>query len=407
MNVLRPGYTILCYVDGGNLLDSFACNPFFANEEEKIPFVHDSAIEEHYGSGMFLVCPGLHIHDYTLAKENELERDSLLSEEGKFTCNIEGIHGRGYDEVEEFLQLKFEEQDLILSVNENMQSSRFYRKDTNEKLIVLSLPFFFTDIRQYAKEDMVDQLKEASEKGFFIEGMTSQSNFDSLLKTLESKGKTVCLTSKSYTGIPFPFFIEKESGDVMFGHELFAHYTELVKEHGPNAWEILPIEQLLPSNFSHLKDKVEKGKEVIDTCILAGFSIPHAISHMPVETSPDDISAIIEGREQNESWLLYSSVALSLKEESFPEKTFFKIHKLIADRFSEADDVEKISKASESTNIEDMIEGAVKLNEKRQYGSGVDVLRWWSALVDNPHEINDFINLNSQDIRNPFFSNLR
>ena len=78
-------------------------------EDKRVPFVNDDKIDSFYGTGMFPICPGLHLHDYVVARDNDLERNSVLDKNGKITedCNVSLIAGKNFDDIEEILQLKF------------------------------------------------------------------------------------------------------------------------------------------------------------------------------------------------------------------------------------------------------------------------------------------------------------
>jgi isoleucyl-tRNA synthetase len=69
-----------------------------------------------------------------------------------------------------------------------------------------------------------------------------------------------CISEGGVWGVPIPFFIHKETNEVLMTEEIARHFAELIKVHGgTDCWYELPIHDLLPPRFKDQAEKLIKG----------------------------------------------------------------------------------------------------------------------------------------------------
>jgi len=66
-----------------------------------------------------------------------------------------------------------------------------------------------------------------------------------------------CISEDSLWGLPIPFFIRKDTGEILLDQEIASHVAEVFRvQGGSDAWWKLPIRDLLPKRYWDLADKL-------------------------------------------------------------------------------------------------------------------------------------------------------
>ena len=84
------------------------------------------------------------------------------------------------------------------------------------------------------------------------------------------------------------------------------HLNNLFKTHGSKIWWTSSIEELLPENYKHFSNKLEKNEEVFDIDFISGASYNN------LNLKNEKIDLITMGKDQIELWLLANSLISSL-----------------------------------------------------------------------------------------------
>jgi isoleucyl-tRNA synthetase len=64
-----------------------------------------------------------------------------------------------------------------------------------------------------------------------------------------------CISENGNWGIPIPFFVRKDSEEVLMTEEIARHFADLIKLHGgSDCWYTLSISELLPKRFKDQAD---------------------------------------------------------------------------------------------------------------------------------------------------------
>lgn len=65
--------------------------------------------------------------------------------------------------------------------------------------------------------------------------------------------------------MPIPFFVRKDTGEVVLDTEIALHVAKVFREQGgSDAWFKLPVAALLPERHQEIADKLVKGDQVFD-----------------------------------------------------------------------------------------------------------------------------------------------
>lgn len=73
-----------------------------------------------------------------------------------------------------------------------------------------------------------------------------------------------CISENNVWGIPIPFFIYKDTNQVLMDDEIIEHVAEIYEKRGSDAWYTLPVIELLPKRYHSEVDMLVKGKQVFD-----------------------------------------------------------------------------------------------------------------------------------------------
>jgi len=69
-----------------------------------------------------------------------------------------------------------------------------------------------------------------------------------------------CISEQGVWGLPIPYFVRKDTGQVLLDAEIARHFAELITKHGgSDAWYELSIAELLPERYKDQASKLDKG----------------------------------------------------------------------------------------------------------------------------------------------------
>lgn len=243
------------------------------------------------------------------------------------------------------------------------------------------------------------------------------------------------ISEKNYWGIPIPYFIHKQTHEVLCNPEIALHAAEVFKEHGgSDAWYSMSVKDLLPQEYKSESENYWKGDEVFN------FQSSYDIElnpELPVQRGRRSQSKALQIEKQKQELIQQQLIKTKNQYKNTDFDTFRKLmpkDKIWTDKSIQKIVDEKI-KANEGavqdyynsntlmacesyeqhegwfltsvmasigltrkapfnimkthgiiTNIglnpKEIIDGTEKLENERSYGFGAEVLRVWAAIHD-------------------------
>ncbi|CAD8210611.1 unnamed protein product [Paramecium octaurelia] len=312
-----------------------------------------------------IICPAHQMDDIPIAKRYKLDRTGMVNENGQLVYEDEEFDILNNEASQQILK-ELRERNRILDVVSSAQEVFYHHKVTGEQLLLRSVPAWFLNF----DEQLISDYKE---KYNLNEEETKQNNKDEIYtpytELMEALCGQWCITEHNVWGIPIPLFratvpkkFEKLKNGFLLNAEVVKHFADLVEKNGSDIYWNWNIVDLLPDTYKPYAQHLEK-----HTCVLnRNFSIPQ------------QCDLIYEGIDQNEGFLFSSQMMMILLQKKFNRK--IQTHTVL--QYNK----DKISKTNCFT-LENIIDGQIKANEQKQYGSGADVLR---ALVTSINEHDEF-----------------
>ena len=74
-----------------------------------------------------------------------------------------------------------------------------------------------------------------------------------------------CISERGIWGIPIPFFVRKDTDEILFDSEIARHVAEIFRRRGgSDAWYELGVEELLPQRYKSEAAQLKKGTHIFD-----------------------------------------------------------------------------------------------------------------------------------------------
>ena len=176
------------------------------------------------------------------------------------------------------------------------------------------------------------------------------------------------LSRQRQWGVPMPFFIHKESGEL---HprtpEILEAVARRVEQGGIEAWQTVTPEELIGSDAAHY----EKIKDTLDVWFDSGSTHYTVLkrSHAGESAFPADL--YLEGSDQHRGWF-HSSLLVSCMMNGVPPYKGLLTHGFVVDG-----EGKKMSKSKGNTVVPQEVSGTL----------GAEVLRLWVAATDYSGEL--------------------
>ncbi|MCP4355938.1 MAG: isoleucine--tRNA ligase [Proteobacteria bacterium] len=179
-----------------------------------------------------------------------------------------------------------------------------------------------------------------------------------------------CLSRQRAWGVPITVFTNKETGEVLADKKIFNHIADKMEDMGADAFNELPIVDLLPKEFKHLADVLEKENEILDVWFDSGTTFRHVVAKRE-ELKQDKADLYLEGSDQHRGWFQSSMKASMMIQGHAPYKAVL-THGFVMDPHGK-----KMSKS-----IGNIVEPQTV---NKQYGA--DILRLWVATTDYAEDV--------------------
>ncbi|CAD8123783.1 unnamed protein product [Paramecium sonneborni] len=312
-----------------------------------------------------IICPAHQMDDIPIAKKYKLDRTGMVNENGQLIYEDEELDILNNEADQQILK-DLRERNRIIDVVSSAQEVFYHHKVTGEQLLLRSVPAWFLNF----DEKLIDEYKQKynvdEENAKFHK---KDEIYTSYIELMESLCGQWCITEHNVWGIPIPLFkatnpkkIDQLKNGYLLNADIVRHFADLIENNGSDIYWKWNIVDLLPDTYKPLAQHLEK-----HTCVLnRNFSLPQ------------QCDLIYEGEDQNEAFLFSSQMMMMLFQNKFERQIY--THPVL--QYNK----DKISKTNYFT-LQNIIEGQIKANEQKQYGSGVDILR---ALVTTVNEHDEF-----------------
>ena len=73
-----------------------------------------------------------------------------------------------------------------------------------------------------------------------------------------------CISERGVWGIPMPYFVRTDTGEVLCDSEIARHVAEKFREGGSDQWYNLSVQELLPARYHDQAQFLRKGDQLFD-----------------------------------------------------------------------------------------------------------------------------------------------
>ena len=350
---MEPGHEV-ARVKGAALEGVQLMHPFY---ERVVPVILGEHVTLEAGTGCVHTAPGHGLDDYIVGQRYGLPVDNPVGADGRFlptTALFAGLQVfAANDSVVEVLREKHR---LLALISYQHSYPHCWRHKT--PLIFRATPQWFISMEQQGLR--AQALTEIGRVQW-----TPAWGESRIFSMIENRPDW-CISRQRTWGVPIPFFLHRETGDLHPNTEaLIEAVARRVEVDGIDAWFDLEASELLGEDAAHY----EKSKDVMDVWVDSGMMHWCVSQLRPEITAPADL--YLEGSDQHRGWFhssLLTSVAMH---------THAPYRGVLTHGFTVDDKGRKMSKSL----------GNVIVPQKVISSLGADVLRLWVAATDYANEI--------------------
>ncbi|NLK00655.1 MAG: isoleucine--tRNA ligase [Clostridia bacterium] len=357
---------------GMNLEDAEIVREFRGEELEGVvsqnPYIERDSIVvlgEHVtleqGTGCVHTAPGHGLEDYEMGIRYNLPVISPLDDKGRFTEEVEELHGLHCIDANKNVGVRLEEKGSLLNLNFiDHQYPHCWR--CKHPVIFRATEQWFVSIDSF-RQELLDEVEN-------IQWIPKWGR-ERMHNMVEGRSDW-CISRQRTWGVPIPVFYCKECDEPIITEESIAHVQELFMEHGADIWFAKEAKDLIPQGLkctSCGSSDFKKETDTMDVWFDSGTSHAGVLGQREDLTWPSDM--YLEGTDQYRGWFnssLSTSVATKGKA---PYKTVLS-HGFLVDEHGR-----KMSKSL--GNVIDPLEVTEKL--------GADIIRLWVSSADYHRDI--------------------
>lgn len=301
---LSLDFTVLKTFKAEELENLKVSHPFI---DKQVPIVFDDSVSLDEGTAFVHCAPGCGPIDYEVGIKNNLEIYSPISNDGKYTLDIEPKELAMMSVADgQWWVVKTLETFGKLLFKTNITHSYPHCWRCRNPLIFRATPQWFFSLNH---QDVKGRSLAAMNKIEFV----PEPGYNSLKATIETRWEW-CLSRQRIWGVPIPAFICVSCDKVKINDNIIQKVVEGVEKSGIEYWDTVTLEQLLETtpkcDFCN-GTEFTKEQDILDVWFDAGLS-HYAVLYNSKELSyPADI--YIEGIDQHRGWFqssLLTSIAI-------------------------------------------------------------------------------------------------
>jgi len=340
---------VLAYCNGDALENQLLMHPFY---NRKVPIVLGDHVTAEAGTGAVHTAPGHGQDDYVVGMRYNLPVDNPVGDNGVFLPNTEFFAGEHvFSANDHVIEVLTKHHKLVHHEALLHSYPHCWRHKT--PIIFRATPQWFISMEQGGLRPVaVEEIKKVQwlpEWGQArIEGM------------IESRPDW-CISRQRTWGVPIPFFVHKETGELHPESDRFVEQiAQKVEQEGIEAWFALDKADILGAEA----DNYDKTQDTLDVWFDSGVSHEAVLNQREQLQFPADL--YLEGSDQHRGWFqssLLTSVAIN---DIAPYKS------VLTHGFTVDADGKKMSKSK----------GNVVAPQSVMKSLGADVLRLWVSGTD-------------------------
>ena len=259
-------------------------------------------IQGDIGTGLVHVAPGYGAEDWSLYREalgGNVELGDVIDDAGNYRdiesvpVKLRGSNIKNYGLILETLS----NAGMLLGSHSYIHRYPYDWRTRQPVIQRVSLQWFI---------ELSDTLQIEIRKALNDVEFTPPHGRDRLINMIEGRTKW-CISRQRHWGVPIPAFYYLETGKPLLEAPIVKHFAQsIVARHpsGSDAWWELPVRELLPLEYRHLGDCLQKGTDTLDVWFDSGT--------FWANNPPDGIADVyIEGNDQFRGWF-QSSVITSV-----------------------------------------------------------------------------------------------
>lgn len=327
-------------------------------EDKSIPIILGDHVTLEAGTGFVHTAPAHGEEDYAVALQYGLEFENPVLGDGTYIDAVPHFGGKNIRGIEpEMLQFLTDRGILIHSSKINHSYAHCWRHKT--PTIYRATPQWFISMdKQGLRKEVLDQIDQVQ----FIPSWGRER----LYGMIEGRGDW-CISRQRYWGVPIPFFLHKENGDLHPQTDaLMQEVSDRIRKDGLEAWFGATVADYLPADEA---DLYQKNTDTLDVWFDSGTTHFSVLARRPELSYPADL--YLEGSDQHRGWFNSSIITSVAINGVAPYKA------LLTHGFTVDANGRKMSKS-----LGNGIEPIDVINKM-----GADVLRLWVSSTDYRGEI--------------------
>ncbi|XP_050295461.1 isoleucine--tRNA ligase, mitochondrial [Anthonomus grandis grandis] len=343
---------------GGLFRNATYLHPIY--KDRICPVVHSDHATSTKGTGLVHCAPAHGPEDFLIGAQYKLPILDLITDEGTFKAEAGDFLTKKYvlKEGNDAI-LKYLDDDLI-HLGE-IRHSYPYDWRTKLPVIIKASKQWFIDTNKLKKQ-AVELLEDVT-----VIPQDKSDMYKTVLVTQLQKRPYWCISRQRHWGVPIPVFYRGESAQPVVNRSIIEHLCSQLHKHGTDYWWKLPLNQLLPEEYSLNINEYKKGEDILDIWFDSGISWSYVLKNNQIA------DLYLEGADQFTGWFQASLITSTALRDCAPYKSIF-VHGFAVDKNGE-----KMSKSlGNVVDPQDVICGG-----KDMKAYGVDTLRWWVACHAN------------------------
>lgn len=331
-------------------------HPFVQNLS--VPIISDPFVSLEDGTACVHSAPGCGPEDYEMGLKNNLEIYSPISQDGKYTDEIDPkeLAGMPVADGQIWVIKKLAKLDRLF-LKKSLRHSYPHCWRCHKGLIFRATSQWFCDL---SKNNLKQRALEAIESIDMIPG-TGKNRFKA---TLEGRLEW-CLSRQRVWGVPIPAVRCTSCDHVQTSAELIEKASQGVAQEGIEFWDKVDVKELIDSVCQSCEaSEFEKEYDILDVWFESGVSHYAVVYQNKEQAYPADL--YLEGKDQHRAWF-QSSLLTSLVLEKDPC-----VKSIVTHGFTVDEKGRKMSKSLGNVVTPQEIVGKI----------GLDGLRLWVASND-------------------------